>query len=104
MGEWRQVLDEQLHDLYCRAHCMQGHQITNEKGWTCRTYGGEGKCARFLLRKPERKRPLGRPRCSWEDNINIKEIGLVGMCWINLAQDRDKWRAVLNTVMNHLVV
>ena len=71
-----------------------------------RTYGGEGKCVRLLLRKPERKRPLGRPRRSWEDNINInlKEIGFVGMGWINLAQDRDKWRAVLNTAMNHWVV
>jgi hypothetical protein len=61
---------------------------------------------RLLLRKPERKRPLGRPRRSWEDNINInlKEIGFVGMGWINLAQDRDKWRAVLNTAMNHWVV
>ena len=58
------------------------------------------------MRKPERKRPLGRPRRSWEDNINInlKEIGLVGMGWINLAQDRDKWQAVLNTAINHWVV
>ena len=44
-----------------------------------------------FVRKPERKRPLGRPRHSWEDNINInlKEIGLVGMGWINLAKDRE---------------
>jgi len=80
---------------------VQGHQITNEKGGARRTYD-EGKCVRLLLRKLERKRPLGRPRRSWEDNINInlKDIGLVGMGWINLAQERNKWRAVLNTAMN----
>jgi hypothetical protein len=85
---------------------VQGHQITNEKGGACGTYGGEGKCVRLLLRKPERKSPLGRPRCSWEDNINInlKERGLVGMGWINLAEDRDKWRAVWNTAVSHWVV
>jgi hypothetical protein len=50
--------------------------------------------------KPEGKRPLGRPRRRWEDNI---EIGWGGMEWIDLAQDRDQWRAVVNTVMNHLI-
>ena len=100
------MLDEQLRDLYFGAHSMQGHQITNEKGGARRTYGGEGKCVRLLWRKPERKRPLGRAWRSWGHNfnINLKEIGLVGMGWINLAQDRDKWRAVLNTPMNHWVV
>jgi hypothetical protein len=83
---------------------VQGHQTTNEKGSAYRNYSGEGKCVRLLLRKSEQKRPLGRPRCSWEDNININEIGLVGMSWINLTQDREKWRTVLNTAVNHLVV
>jgi hypothetical protein len=51
---------------------------------------------------PEGKRPLGRPRRRWEDNIRIhlREIGWGGMDWIDLAQDRDQWRALVNTVMN----
>jgi hypothetical protein len=52
--------------------------------------------------KPEGKRPLGRPRSRWVDNIKMDliEIGWGGMDWIDLAQDRDQWRALLNTVMN----
>jgi hypothetical protein len=57
---------------------------------------------RILVGKPERKIPLGRPRHRWVDNIKIslREIGWDGMDWIDLAQDRDKWRALVNTVMN----
>jgi hypothetical protein len=52
--------------------------------------------------KPEGKRPLERPRCRWVDNIkmDLREIGWHGMDWIELAQNRDWWRALLNTVMN----
>jgi hypothetical protein len=55
-----------------------------------------------LMGKPEGKRPLGRPRRRLEDNIKIDliEIGWGGMDWINLAQDSDQWRALVNTVMN----
>jgi hypothetical protein len=55
--------------------------------------------SRFL---PEGKRPLGRPRCRWVDNIkmDLREIGWDGGDWINLAEDRDQWRAFVNTVMN----
>jgi hypothetical protein len=51
--------------------------------------------------KPEVKSPLGRPRSRWLDNIemDIREIGLGGMDWIDLAQDRDQWRALVDTVM-----
>jgi hypothetical protein len=54
------------------------------------------------VRKPEGKRPLGRRRRRWEDNIKIdlREIGWDVMDWIDLAQDRDQWRALVNTVMN----
>jgi hypothetical protein len=54
------------------------------------------------LQCPEGKRPLGRPRNRWEDDIRIdlREIGWGGMDWINLAQDKDQWRALVNTVMN----
>jgi hypothetical protein len=57
---------------------------------------------RVLVGKPEGKRPPGRPRHRWVDNIKIDltEVGWDGMDWINLAQDRDQWRALVNTVMN----
>jgi hypothetical protein len=60
----------------------------------------------ILVGKPEGKRPLGRQRRRWMDNIKIylNEIGWDGMDWIDLAQDRDQWRALVNTVMNHLKV
>jgi hypothetical protein len=56
---------------------------------------------KILVRKPEGKRPLGRSRCRWEDNIkiDIKEIGWDGMDWIDLVLDRDHWRAFVDTVM-----
>jgi hypothetical protein len=56
----------------------------------------------ILVGKPEGKRPLGRARRRWVDNIKIdlREIGWDGMGWIDLAQDREQWRALVNTVMN----
>jgi len=55
-----------------------------------------------LVEKHEGKRPLGRPRRSWEDNIklDLQEVGCGGMDWIELAQDRDRWRTIVNAVMN----
>ena len=60
---------------------------------------------RVLVGKPGGKRSLARPRCRWEDNINtdIQEVGCVGMDWIELAQDRDRWRALVSTVMKFRV-
>ena len=57
---------------------------------------------RDLVGKPEGKSPLGRPRCRWKDNIkmNLQEVGCVGMDWIDLAQDRERWRALVNAVAN----
>jgi hypothetical protein len=64
--------------------------------------GAKRNAYRILVGKPEGKRPLGRPRRRWVDNIktNLREIGWDGMDWIDLAQDRDWWRALVNTVMN----
>ena len=57
---------------------------------------------KVLVGKPEGKRPLGRPRHRWEDiiKVDIQEVGCGGMDWIVLAQDRDRWRALENAVMN----
>jgi hypothetical protein len=57
---------------------------------------------RILVGKPEGKRPLGRPTRRWKDNIkmDLREIGWESMDWMHLAQDRDQWRALVNTVMN----
>jgi hypothetical protein len=57
---------------------------------------------RILVGKPEGKRPLGRPRMNWLDNIkmDLREIGWNGVDWIDMAQDKDQWRAFLNTVLN----
>jgi hypothetical protein len=56
---------------------------------------------RILVGKPEGQRPLGRPRRRWVDNIimDVREIGWDDMGWIELAQDRDQWRALVNTVI-----
>jgi hypothetical protein len=72
-------------------------------GETCGTYGeGRGVYRVLVGRRPEGKRPLGRPRRRWEDSIklDLREIGIDGANWIQLAQDRVRWRAFVNTVMN----
>jgi len=64
---------------------------------------GEGRGVyRVLVGKPEGKRPLGRPRRRWEDNIkmDLQEVGCGGMDWIEMAWDRDGWRTLVNAVMN----
>jgi hypothetical protein len=64
--------------------------------------GEERGAYRILVGRPEGRRPLGRPRRRWEDNIkmDIREVGWEDMNWIDLAQDRDRWRALVNAVMN----
>jgi hypothetical protein len=70
-------------------------------GHVART-GEKRNAYRILVEKPEGERPLGRFRRNWKDNIKTdpREIGCCGMDWIYLAQDRDQWRALVNTVMN----
>jgi hypothetical protein len=74
----------------------------DEMGRACSTNGGEEESYRILVGTPEGKRPLGRPRRRWVDNIKMdhREIGWDGMDWIDLDQNRDQWRALVNTVMN----
>jgi len=71
-------------------------------GRACGTYGGEERLYRVLEGKPEGKRPLGITRPKWEDNIKmaLQEVGCGGLDWIKLAQDRDRWWALVNAVMN----
>jgi hypothetical protein len=71
-------------------------------GRTCGTHGEGRDVYRVLVGRPEGKRPLGRPRRRWEDNIklDLREIGIDGVKCIRLAQDRVQWRAFMNTVMN----
>jgi hypothetical protein len=68
----------------------------NEIGGACSSDGGGER------RVPEGKRPLARPRCRWEDNIKmeLQDVGCGVMDWIGLTQDRDRWRALVNAVMN----
>jgi hypothetical protein len=67
--------------------------------------GEERGVYRLLVGKPEGKRSLGRPRFRWEDNINMdfQEVGCEGMDWIRLAQNRDRWQALVNGVKNFRV-
>jgi len=71
-------------------------------GGACSPMGERRGEYRVLVWKPEGKRPLGRPRRRWEDNIkmDLQEARCGGMDWIELAQDRDRWRALVNAIMN----
>jgi hypothetical protein len=74
-------------------------------GMVCSTHGEKRNAYGILVGTPEGKRPLRRPRSRWVDNIKmyLREIGWDGMDWIDLAQDRDQWRALVNMVMNFRV-
>jgi len=71
-------------------------------GEACSTYGTRRGLYKVLVGKPEGKRPFGRPKRRWEDNIkiDIQKAGCGGMEWVHLAGDRDRWRALVNAVMN----
>jgi hypothetical protein len=71
-------------------------------GRACGIHGRGEKSVQVLVGKPKGKRPLRRPRCKWEDGIrmDLKEIGWEGAEWVQLAQDRGRWQAVVTVVMN----
>jgi hypothetical protein len=103
MGEWRKLHSEELHNLYSSPDIIRKVKSRRMRwaGHVARM-GEERKVYKVLVGKPEGKRPLGRPRCRWEDGIrmDLREIGLGGVDWIRLAQDRDWWWAVVSVVMN----
>jgi hypothetical protein len=74
-------------------------------GRACGAYGEDRSVYKVLVGKPEGKRPLGRPRRRWEDDIkmNFQEVGGSRGDWMELAQDRDRWRALVGTVRNFRV-
>ena len=97
--------------MYCKENCyhevfMKWSVITQMR-WAGHVahMGEERGVHRVLVGKPEGKRPLGRPRHRWEDNINmdLQEVGGGGGDWMELAQERDRWQALVNTVMNFRV-
>jgi hypothetical protein len=102
-GDWRKPHNEEFHNFYSspnviimiKSRRMRWARHVSRMGATRTTY-------RILVGKPEGRRPLGRPRRRWVDNIkmDLREIGWDGMDCIDLAQDRDHWRALVNTVMN----
>ena len=102
MGEWRRLHNEELNDLYSSPNIVWVIKSRRMRwaGHVARM--GESGVYRVLLRKPEGKRPLGRPRRRWVDNIrmDVQEVGCGYMDWIGLAQDRDRWRTLVSEVMN----
>jgi len=102
-GEWRRLHNEELNDLYSSPNIVRVIK-SRKMRWAGHVVrmGEERGVYRVLVGKPERKRPLGRPRRRWVDNIrtDLQEVGCVYMDWIGLAQDRDSWRRLVSAVMN----
>jgi hypothetical protein len=102
-GKWRKLHNEELNDLYSLPNIVRVVKSRRMRWAGHVAHMGEGRGVyRVLVGKPEGRRPLGRPRRRWEDYIkmDIQEEG--GSCgdWIELAQDRDGWRALVGTVWN----
>jgi hypothetical protein len=103
---WRKLHNEELHGLYPSPSIVRVFKARRMRwaGHVARM--GEVRGAyNILVGRPEGRRPLVRPRHRWEDNIkmDLREIGFGDVDWIHLSQDRDRWRALVNTVMNFRV-
>jgi hypothetical protein len=102
-GEWRKLHNKELHDLYSSPSIIRiiKSQRMRWAGHLARM-GEKRNAYSLLVGKPEGKRPLGRPRCRWVDNIrmDLGEVGWGDVDWIGLAQDRNRWSALVNSVLN----
>ena len=98
-GEWGRLHNEELKDLYSSSNIVRMIKSRRMKwaGYVARM-SEERRVYRFLVGKPEGRRPLGRPRRRWVDNIrmDLQEVGCGCMDWIGLAQDRDSWRMLVS--------
>jgi hypothetical protein len=102
-GSWRKLHNEELHGLYSSPSIVRVNKARKMRWAGHVACMGEVRSAyNILVGRPEGRGPLGRPRRRWEDNIKmyLREIGFVDVDWIHLAQDRDRWRALVKTVMN----
>jgi hypothetical protein len=103
MGDWRKLHNKELHNLYISPNIIRMMKSRRMRWAGNVARMGETRNAyKILVGKPEGKSPLGRPRRRWVDNIKmyLREIGCDGRDCIELAQDRDQWRALVNTMMN----
>jgi len=103
MRDWRRLHNEELNDLYPSPNIVRVIKSRRMRwaGHVARM-GEEWGVYKFLVGKPEGRRPLGRPRRRWVDNIrmDLQEVGFGCVDWVGLAQDRDRWRTLVSAVMN----